>query len=155
MVRNKLFDELQPVPTMFLQGSSRDTVADDVDIDQAASKPAIIETTERFFQLMCQYLKRNSKSAFDELLEIIEDESLPSASKEINSSLSDWVNSGLQKIDLSSKLDLPVCQALSHDLYVLITEVAGPVEADLIINRVIDDLLKSDLAQQFNPRDLL
>jgi hypothetical protein len=152
---SKLFDELQPVPTMFLQGTNIDDVVNEVDVVQVKSKPANIETTERFFQLTCQYLQRNNKSAFNELAEIIEEESLPSASKKSKAEVKDWAKGGLNKIDFSDNLSLDLCQSFAHDLYVLMTEVVGPVETDVIVNRVIDDLLKSELAQKFNPRDLL
>lgn len=152
----KLFDELQPVPTMFLQGKNiDDSAVDEVDTVQVKSKPANIETTERFFQLACQYLQRNNKSAFNELAEIIEDESLPSASKKTKVDLNEWAKNGLNKIDFSDDLSVSMCQSLAHDLYILMTEVVGPVDTDVTVNRVIDDLLKSELAQKFNPRDLL
>lgn len=151
----KLFDELQPVPTMFLQGTNIEDEVEEVDTVQVNSKPANIETTERFFQLTCQYLQRNNKSAFNELAEIIEDETLPSALKKTKVDLKDWAKSGLNKIDFSDDLSVSMCQSLAHDLYVLMTEVVGPVDTDVIVNRVIDDLLKAELAQKFNPRDLL
>jgi hypothetical protein len=69
--------------------------------------------------------------------------------------LRDWAKSGLSAIDLSEELSVSMCQSLAHDLYVLMTEVVGPVDTDVIVNRAIDDLLKAELAQSFNPRDLL
>lgn len=150
---NKMFDELQAVPTVFFNKQSINT--ENLTAINQPLKSAHIDITERFFQLVCQYLQRSKKTAAEELAEIIEDESLPSSPTSMTSDLKEWGRNGLSKIDFPSDLNAEVCKSLAHDLYILLSEVAGPVEADTIINRVIDDLLKSDAAQTFSPRDLL
>lgn len=157
---NKLFDELQAVPTLYLQNGEASNAAEAdnaISNDDAPSfsKAANIETTERFFQLIGQYLSRSNPSEFSELIEIIEEESLPSASTEESRVIKQWSEDGLKKISFANTMALPMCKSLAHDLYILVSEVVGPVDADTIVNRVIDDLLKSELAQKFNPRELL
>lgn len=154
---NKLLDELTPVPPVLLQSAGESEPVSQTDEVQEIinTKPAHIQITDRFFQLIGQYITRNNRTATAELADIIEEEGLPSASGSAEKAVDAWANNGCGQMDLAKDVDVSMCQSLSHDLYVLMTEVIGPVDSDVIVNRAIDDLLKTEEAQKFNPRDLL
>ncbi len=155
---SKLFAELEPVPSVLLESIGSGAVQSVNDVVEPAAtsgRPPEVETLERFLQLSSQYLKRSSAGSFNELADILSDESLPNAPADAVDSLRAWGKSGLIDISLNSGLSVDACQNIAHDYYVLVSEVVGPVVADTTINKTIDDLLTSELAQRFNPRDLL
>lgn len=156
----KLFDELEPVPTMLLgDGGAAPAHQGEPEQDRApeivSNKPAEIQTLERFLQVSSQYLKRSNAGAHTELMDIIIDEGLPSARKGSANDIKAWGSNGLIDISFNDRLSEDACQNIAHDYYVLLSEVVGPVSSDTIINKTIDELLLSELAQKFNPRDLL
>lgn len=155
---SKLFDELDPVPTMLLNGAAPVNASEpeaNTKPEIVSNKAAEIQTLERFLQLSSQYLKRSDAQAHRELMDIIADEGIPSARKGSAKDIKAWGASGLVDMALNESLSEDACQNMAHDYYVLLSEVVGPVSADTIINKTIDELLLSELAQKFNPRDLL
>lgn len=155
---NRLVDQLQPVPEYIMDGS----VAIEQDTAQQA-KPEVVSkivsphkaVTERYLQLVCQHVKTSNSSSFRELVEIVADEGLPKLDKSINQIVKSWGNSGLNKINFSDDVKPADCQDMALEFYVLLTEVIGPVESDVIVNKAIAEVLNMSEAQQFDPRGLL
>jgi len=157
---SKLYKELDPVPAVLLSpvalAASNQRVSERAQTGlKSSNKEPQIEALERFMQLSCQYLDRINSTEHAELIDIISDEGITGALAGNNIKLKVWGADGLKNLNLNETLDLAECQEIAHNFYVLISEVSGPVLADSITNKAISDLLSTELAQRFNPRDLL
>jgi len=47
------------------------------------------------------------------------------------------------------------CKTVCHSLYMLLAEVVGPMDADVISNKAISALMQMEVAARFDPRELL
>lgn len=56
---------------------------------------------------------------------------------------------------LSDKTSEEECQELLHAYYLLLSEVIGPVEADLVFQDSMQTIRKSETAKSYDPRKLL
>lgn len=155
---SRLVDELDPVPEYVSSKNTSVPASADVEEDSNVSARPVSAhkaVTERYLQLLCQHVKRHSPESFRELVVIVSDEGLPKLGNLLNQPVKSWGASGLDKINFPNDIDSSDCQSVSLEFYVLLTEIIGPVDSDVIVNKAISEVLSMDAAQNFNPRDLL
>ncbi len=154
---NRLVDQLEPIPQYISDGSA--TVAQDTQQAKPALNTKSVSphkaVTERYLQLVCQHLRVSSRDSFRELVGIIGDEGLPKLNTSLNKTIKDWGNTGLDKLNFANAVAPGDCQDVALEFYVLLTEVVGPVNSDVIVNKAIAEVLNMAEAQQFDPRSLL
>ena len=155
---NRLVDQLPPVPEFISDGSE---VA--VSAAQQQEKPELTTkavsahkvVTERYLQLVCQHVRSSDNASFRELVSIVADEGLPKLDKAIDARIKAWGNNGLDKVNFADDITPADCQDTALEFYVLLSEIIGPVESDVVVNKAIAEVINMTEAQQFNPRDLL
>jgi len=152
----KLFDELPPVPTYILgAGSAAPTTASEVSAEpapgSASGKPAHIQITTRYLQIVSLNVQRVDASTHKELITAVADEGLGGLKAEVSA----WAADNLNLIELGSSITIEQCQELAHEFYVLVCDFIGPVDTDVIVNRAITELSTSSQAREFNPQSLL
>lgn len=154
---NRLVDQLKPVPEYISSGAAAAQTSTDEAAPKAATKVVSPHkaVTERYLQLVCQHVKLSDRDSFRELVTIVGDEGLPKLHKTVNKVVKDWGNSGLDKINFDDDVETSECQETALEFYVLLTEVIGPVESDVIVNKAIAEVINMSEAQQFDPRGLL
>lgn len=154
----RLADELPPVPEYIKsdQGSTAPATQQQPEVPRQVKKVSPHKAvTERYLQLVCQYVKRHDASAFNELAVIISDEGLPKLGSDLKRVVSDWASSGLGKIEFADSVSIDQCESTALEFYVLMSEVIGPVDSDVIVNKAIVDLQSFEASQQFSPSNLL
>jgi len=87
-----------------------------------------------------------------EMDEILRDEGLPDTTVELSKLIAEY---GFSEQILPGSVSEIECRNLAHNLYLLIIDVIGPVDADSIVTQVIGELIKSDVATRFDPTSLL
>jgi len=151
----KTDSELSDVPGYILQGG-----AAPAPVAQGEAAPAVTAPTKsphytitaEFINLLGANIKRSNPQEFRELFAILSDEGLPELSAESNKRVK---KSGFSPEMLAVTADVEDCKEIAHQMYLLIIDVVGPVDADVLVNRVIDKLLQNELAGRFDPRSLI
>ncbi len=142
--------ELDAVPEYIMAGESAEAdIADDNqnELFQSVIKPGFVVATQSLFHLIEQDIRRHHKSAAGDW----------------KASLLEYKGSGLsltevglmdefQKYDwaLSENTDLPTCQNLAHEGYLRLTQIIGPVEADLCVARIWSTLTSTQYKDDFD-----
>ena len=153
----RLADELQAVPAYIISDAAAPAQAAAIDesLPSAKSMSPHKAVTTRYLQVLCQHVKRSDKSALNELAVIISDEGLPGNPADLDSVMKSWADSGLQTLEFSDEVTEDECKDTALNFYVLVTEVIGPVETDVLVNKAIAEVVSMDASQQFDPRGLL
>ena len=164
---NKMVDQLDPVPG-YISSVGGASASVDTSLDEPMSEQQTKEdvapapaasphraVTERYLQLVSQYVKRTDAESFRELAVIISDEGLDGIDKGLNGDIKNWGSSGLNRASLSEQITEDECQSIADALYVLLTEVIGPMDADSVVNDAITDTLSIDAASKFSPRNFI
>ena len=163
---NKLFDELPPVPEVLLkmleQGSAihavdnTSVVLGSIDNEKviAAKSPQLVVTAE-FLRYLVVFLGKYNKDDLLEFKSIIVDEAISEVAEPVSNAVVTWAASGFAKINLPDDILEEECLDIVHQLYLLMSDVIGPVEADKIVHRVIDESLKLEAASRFDPKKFL
>lgn len=155
---NKLLDELEAVPPYISGGGelpAETSVPAKTAASEAAKVPAHVEVVQRYLQLCCQHVQRHSDTDFRDLMRAIQSEGLPGVSSKLSSAVKAWAAAGLQELSLPIGTQVDEAKDLAHEFYILLTEFIGPVEADVIVNKVVTATMSMDAAQRFSPRELL
>ena len=149
----QLYDDLKPVPAFILgeQGGSAAAAQESVAQSSAAKKAPHLEVTTRFLQLVSLNIKRNDAKTHKELVKAVADEGLGGMEKVV----SKWSADNLNLIEFSSSVSVQECQDLAHEFYVLVCDFLGPVETDIIVNRVVGELSSLEASREFSPSKLL
>ncbi len=163
---NKLFDELPAVPEVLLkmisQASSAVGDGDSLSLEAAADNEKIIAAkspqlivTEKFLGYFVVFLEKYNKSDLLEFKSILIDEGIPNTKESIDEALISWAAVGFNRLELPDDISEEECSDASHKLYLLMSEIIGPVESDKIIHATIDEALKLEAASRFSPKNLL
>ena len=151
----KTDSELSDVPGYILQGGAVPAPAAQGEGAPAVTAPAKsphYTITSEFINLLASHIKRVSPQEYRELFAILTDEGLP----ELTLASSDRVKKqGFVPEMLAVNAEESECRDMAHQLYLLIIDVVGPVDADVMVNQVIDKLLQNELASRFDPRSLI
>ncbi len=163
---NKLFDELPAVPEVLLNmvGQSSPQAGDDATLSLAsqansekvvAAKSPQLIVTEKFLAYFVVFFGKYSKEDLVDFKGIIIDEGIKDTEQSVSSAIVAWAASGFSEISLPNDISGEQCSDISHKLYILMSEVIGPVEADKIVHVAIDEALKLEVASRFSPKNLL
>lgn len=150
---NRLLEDLPSVPDFMHEGVAtfNDTVAD----EPAPSRSPQWLITNQTMQQTVQYIKKFDAECFLELKQILIDENMTELPDSLQATIATWAGQGLADLQLPEDISEAHCQLLMHELYLLVSEVTGPIEADNIFNKVISNALNNEAASRFNPRSLL
>jgi len=151
----ELYDDLKPVPAYILVEKTGQQArdADQSTALEIESKPVAphLQVTARYLQLVSLNLKRGDPQSHKEIVQEVAKSGLGSLSNEVSA----WAADGLNIIIFVSGTTVQQCQELAHEFYVLICDFIGPVESDIIVNKVISELSSLDASREFNPQNLL
>ena len=152
---NKSASELSEVPG-FVSGNQAvaesEPAANQVSQQVEASLPAHCVITTELFKVLFERLRRVDSAGFTEVAGIIADEGLDDTPQSLHTMIIASPDEGLK---LTSDVSEQQCQALTHSLCMLVTDVVGPMVADDVIDNVIASLLQNSQASQYDPRKLL
>lgn len=151
---NKAESELAGVPEYISQAGGSAVV--DVPVEQAqqvlSNQSPHYQIIKGFINLFEAGVSRSSGEDFQEIDGILKDEGLDGVNRELNKQLK---ARGFTDAVVHESIEIDECRDLAHALYMLSIDVIGPVKSDVIINRVVDQLLLSGAASRFDPRTLL
>ncbi len=137
------YDAQSPEP----QSRERETVE-----PRGSSKPAMVQAVESFLLLSADSMRNRKLADRQDVVDELEEKGLPSLSLSINQALQRSVR-GVP--DLPASMSLDDCLELMHQHYLLLCDVVGPVDTDLVYQDSITTMLKADFAKEFDPRQLL
>jgi len=153
---NKLLDELAPVPPYIMNtGEVRGRSSVREDTQTAVLIAPHIDVTQRYMQLCSQHAQRHDQASFREITNIVRAEGIGDMRSGLRRSIQSWADNGLSDIKVPDDTSVDECKEIAHDFYILLSEIIGPVAADNIVNKVISDVLATEAAQRFSPRELL
>lgn len=146
--------ELAPVPDYIVANGS--SVASEAKAPTTeivkTSRPAVIELTEAYFDLILEGVRKVNAKDNVELRAVLKDEGLSNTPKELNAKLKATVDGQLDLPASTSEVD---CQNLCHELYLLVADFIGPRQADSVSDRAVSALLDLSAASRYDPRKLL
>ena len=96
--------------------------------------------------------------AYEELSEckrILRNEGLEDVDPTLNRIFQGWASTAMTQLELPTDVDESTCKNIAHSMYLLIAEIIGPVIADRLVNKAIDETLTIGAALRFSPRHLL
>jgi len=149
---NKSEMELDDVPGFLLGGGVADIAA------QAPVQAATInytphyQVTHGFVKGIVEGVRIKGSASFAEMDEIMRDEGLPDATDEQSKLIAEH---GFSDRIVPGSITEDECRDLAHSLYLLIIDVIGPVDADIIVTRVTGELMTGSAASLFDPRSLI
>lgn len=149
---NKTDSELAAVPAYISQTGVNVSELDEAPEPVVKTQSPHVHITSQFVKLLAKSVNRLGASDYREIDEILQDEGLPQLERKSNQRVK---REGFSSDMLSDSANADDCRELAHQLYMLIIEVVGPVQADVAVNQVIDKLLGSDMASRFDPRSLI
>ena len=143
--------ELDDVPGFLLGGEA--APAGDASTPKATSSSTPqFQITHGYLKGLIDAVRMHGSASFSEMDEILRDEGLNGVSSEVSQRVK---QNGFSDDILPSKVSEDECRTVAHELYMLIIDVIGPVDADIMVTRVIDSLIRSDMASRFDPRTLI
>lgn len=110
------------------------------------------QITHGYIKLIIDGVRRKGAGSFNEMDEILKEESISGISTEVANRVSKY---GFSEEIMSDNMTEDECRDLAHQLYLLVIDVIGPVSADVVVNGAIDKLLTSDVSSRFDPRSLI
>jgi len=149
---NKSESELAPVPGFITQTGDNVPLNEKEPEPEVKSLPPHVHVTSQFVQLLAATTKKVDAAGYREIDEILQDEGLLELDNAANKLVK---RAGFGSDMLPESASADDCRELAHQLYLLIIDVIGPVQADVAVNQVIDQLLGSDMASRFDPRTLI
>ena len=161
--RNKVFDELPPVPDMLLKMvSGDDAVAPDLsgaiqssDGDSVSAIPAHCVVTVNFLSTLASYTRRHDKDSIAELKKDIMGDVIEGLRDKVGRAAKQWASGGFEKIVLPDDIKESECYDLTHGIYMIMVDVIGPMEADKVVDIAMAEANKLDESSRFNPSKLL
>ena len=144
--------ELDDVPGFILDGGAVEIAGDAPAPKATSSSTPQYQITHGYLKGLIDAVRVHGSASFSEMDEILRDEGLNGVSSEINSRVK---KKGFSDEILPSKVTEDECRTVAHELYMLMIDVIGPVDADIMVTRVIDSLIRSDMASRFDPRTLI
>lgn len=145
--------ELADVPGFLLNG------AQIADVPETNRQPKATinytphyQITHGFVKGLVEGVRLSGASLSAEMDEILRDEGLPDTTVEQSKLIAEY---GFSEQMLPGSISENECRNLAHNLYLLVIDVIGPVNADSIVTQVIGELIKSDMASRFDPTSLL
>ena len=161
---NKMVDDLPEVPASLLDRvSANDPRLDEANADiRVDSKKSVQQTlpphcvvTAMYLQSFVQVLSKHDDEAFRELRGILKTECVEGVSKEIQQLIKKWAVDGLVSLALPNTVTESDCKSLAHHVYLLFTEIIGPMDSDNLVNLAIDRAKGIDEASRFSPTLLI
>jgi len=160
---NKMTEDLPEVPKVLLEravnGKATPASNDNIDVSSQEevrkALPPHCVVTNIYIQSVAQLLDKRHGSAYDEFKSILRNETLENIAKETAGLIVDWAENGLSNLNIPESITEKDCKNLSHEIYLILSEVVGPNDADTIVNSAISLALKPDEASRFDPRQLL
>jgi len=105
-----------------------------------------------YFSHISQSLQRSGTKYVTELMDVIRDEGLPNVSMAVRDALSSMVDG---ELDLPGNTSEDACKMFCHEVYMLVCDIVGPMEADEISYSAIAKLLETNEASRYDPRNLI
>ena len=168
---NKVHDQLPPVPQVLLDmikanSTLSKVVSNNPDntstglSNQSSEKivvvrPAHLLTTEHFLISLLSFLGKYDAEELSECKRILRNEGLEDVDPTLNRIFQGWASTAMTQLELPTDVDESTCKNIAHSMYLLIAEIIGPVIADRLVNKAIDETLTIGAALRFSPRHLL
>ncbi len=149
---------LKEVPEYILGLPSNDVVntaqavVSDDQTSAAAKKPPYILLSEFYFSNMLAGVQKISGKMASEIREILADEGLPNVEQSIQTCVNRISD---DQISLPVNTQEPACKAFCLEVYMLVCEVVGPMNADDISYKAIAKMLETNEASRYDPRALI
>ncbi len=144
-------DTLKEVPAYITGagGSGANEAKLDVSVDV---KPPCVALAQIYFNGMTAGMQRMGNKNMVELAEILNDESLPGASKDVTQALRSLDGT---EINLPKSMTEDDCKSLCHEMYVLICDLVGPIVADDLSYKATSNMLDASEASRYDPKNLI
>jgi hypothetical protein len=159
---NKTHDELPAVPQVLLdmiatneRHSSSSELSNQSSEEIVVIRPAHLTTTEHFLIGLFSHLGKYDAEELAECKRILKNEGIDDVDQSLSRLFQGWADTGIQKIQLPNDVDESTCKNLAHNIYLLMAEIVGPVIADRLVDKAIDDTLTIGSALRFSPRNLI
>lgn len=156
---NKLYEELPVVPEFLLKlsgsGGVERSQSSDLDDQIVASRSPHYSVLNKYLMSVVSFLERFDLQDFSEYKSILRDEGVDTVEPHLSRVIIAWAKNNFSELDLPEGVSEGECYDIAHGAYLLLTEVIGPVEADGIVSRAIDETLKIAEAARFSPRNLI
>lgn len=159
---NKLHEELPAVPQVLLEMvkqpshfSEEQPISTDSNDDVLAAQSPEWQIMSHFLNYVAIYLRKQGQESFSEFSEDLKDNGVEGVSESLSDIVRAWANSGFDPTSLHRANIEGEGAALAHAIYLLIIDIIGPVDSDIIIHKVIDECLTQPAASRFDPRGLL
>ena len=145
--------ELEDVPGFLLNGGAISDAPEASEAPKATiNYTPHYQVTHGFVKGLVEGVRLKGASLAAEMDEILRDEGLPDTTVELSKLIAEY---GFSEQILPGSVSEIECRNLAHNLYLLIIDVIGPVDADSIVTQVVGELIKSDVATRFDPTSLL
>ena len=144
--------ELADVPGFLLNGAAIEDVSAEPAAAATINYTPHFQITHGFVKGLVDGVRQSGASSYAEMDEILRDEGLPDATVEQSKLISEH---GFSDQIVPGSITENECRDLAHALYLLVIDVIGPVNADVIVTRVTGELMTGAMASRFDPRSLL
>ena len=161
---NRMTEDLPAVPQALIdrtgtKAGSANMSEDNVDSGtfdevQAAKPPHCVVTTV-YMQSLVRLLTKQDFSAFEDCKNILLQEGLQEISEAFQQNIIEWAVEGLMALEIPESTSEADCKSAAHELYLLLTELIGPMDADNLVDAAIAATMKLDEAARFSPKLLV
>ncbi len=117
--------------------------------------PPHCEVTTAYLKTMTQLLFKHDIESFSDLKGILSKEPLEDVSAPLEEAVRQWADNGLANLRIPIDSTEEDCKSIAHNLYLYISELVGPVEADELVDATIQIVKKMDFSSRFSPSLLL
>lgn len=149
---NRAEHELNDVPEYVIGEAVASAPAQKDSVPAQRARQPEVELAEAYFSRVLNETKKVGASSYRELASVLEQEGLDGIAGDLSAAVK---KAPAGELELPESTSEAGCQSLCHSLYMLLAEVVGPIEADLVSNRAISALLEMEAAARYDPRNLL
>lgn len=119
------------------------------------TEPPHCEVTAAYLKTMTQLLFKRDMDAFSDLKGILSKEPLEDVSALLEDAVRQWADNGLANLNIPSEVTEEDCKSIAHNLYLYVSELVGPVEADELVDTTVQIVKKMEYSSRFPPNLLL
>jgi|GEM_PF-5735499 len=161
-------DDLEPVPGVMLAGGqSAAPQTNQFQANQAQEKKATKDdkfapansahfiVTSHFMQTMAKAVCREGSSVANDLSEIVTETIEDIKDTRLHNPIMNWAKNSFSRLSLPHDISKQSCIDVAHFLYLAASDAVGPVQSDLIMDKVIKLLKNLDEAERFDPYSLI
>ena len=160
---NRMTEDLPDVPQALINRSGAKSQSGDAGSQEESgtfdevrkAKPPHCVVTAVYMQTLVRLLAKEDFSAFEDCKNELVQEGIDGASEEFQQNIIEWAMDGLMALEIPESIDEAGCKHAAHELYLLIAELIGPINADKLVDLAIATAVKLDEATRFPPRLLV